>query len=103
MRTNQALIPVNGSLSSSVTPQNGNGTSSTSGKTPSPVPELNDELVNELLKGRGVRGWLRVARVSRVLGLFTLYIFLDTYHIRSSFNRRMAERRTADSQDEGLS
>ncbi len=74
---------------------NGNGTSASS-KTASSVPPLSDELVNHLLKGRGLRGWLRVARVTRVLGLFTLYLFLDTYHIRSGFNRRMAERRGAE-------
>jgi predicted unusual protein kinase regulating ubiquinone biosynthesis (AarF/ABC1/UbiB family) len=63
---------------------------------------LSDELVDQILKGRGLRGWLRVARVSRVLGLFTLYLFLDTYHIRSSFNRKMAERRTVEADAEGL-
>ncbi|MCA1573339.1 MAG: AarF/ABC1/UbiB kinase family protein, partial [Acidobacteria bacterium] len=41
----------------------------------------------------GLRGWLRVANVSRVLGLLTLYLFLDSYDIRSKFNRRTAERR----------
>jgi len=74
---------------------NGNGASASS-KTTSSVPPLSDELVNHILKGRGLRGWLRVARVTRVLGLLTLYLFLDTYHIRSSFNRRMAERRGAE-------
>jgi len=53
---------------------------------------LTDELVAEILKGRGLRGWLRLARVARVLGLFTLYLFLDTYDIRADFNRRMVER-----------
>lgn len=58
--------------------------------TPAP---LDDELVDEILKGRGLRGWLRVAEVGRVLGLLTLYLFLDSYDIRSKFNRRTAERR----------
>ena len=58
---------------------------------PAPQP-LTDELVAEILKGRGLRGWLRLARVARVLGLFTLYLFLDTYDIRADFNRRMVER-----------
>ena len=49
-------------------------------------------MVAEILKGRGLRGWLRLARVARVLGLFTLYLFLDTYDIRADFNRRMVER-----------
>jgi predicted unusual protein kinase regulating ubiquinone biosynthesis (AarF/ABC1/UbiB family) len=56
------------------------------------VEPLSDEMVAEILKGRGLRGWLRLARVARVLGLFTLYLFLDTYDIRADFNRRMAER-----------
>jgi predicted unusual protein kinase regulating ubiquinone biosynthesis (AarF/ABC1/UbiB family) len=49
-------------------------------------------MVNAILAGRGLRGWLRAARVARVLGLFTLYIFLDTYDIRAEFDRRMAAR-----------
>ncbi len=53
---------------------------------------LTDELVAEILKGRGLRGWWRLARVARVLGLFTLYLFLDTYDIRADFNRRMVKR-----------
>jgi predicted unusual protein kinase regulating ubiquinone biosynthesis (AarF/ABC1/UbiB family) len=67
-------------------------TSSPSQTSPAPAP-LDDELVAEILKGRGLRGWLRLAQVARVLGLFTLYLFLDTYHIRADFNRRMIERR----------
>src|ERR1051325_669917 len=56
-------------------------------------PPLTDELVARILHGRGLRGWLRLARVARVLGLFTLYLFLDTYDVRADFNRRMIERR----------
>src|SRR4030095_10134639 len=55
-------------------------------------PPLTDELVAELLKGRGLRGWLRLARVSRVLGLFTLYLFLEPYDFRASFNLKMSDR-----------
>jgi len=102
MSTNQALIPVTTSMNGTGVPQNGNGASSSSSKAASPVTPLSDELVDAILKGRGVRGWLRVGRVSRVLGLFTLYLFLDTYHIRASFNRRMAERRNAEYQNQGL-
>ncbi len=101
MSTNQALIPVTTSLAGAGLPQNGNGASSNSNKASDPIPPLSDELVNAILKGRGLRGWLRVARVTRVLGLFTLYLFLDTYHIRSSFNRRMAERRNEAAEDKG--
>src|SRR6266496_858890 len=56
------------------------------------VPELTEEVVNEILAGRGLRGWLRGARVARVLGLLSLYLFLDTYDARASFNRRTAAR-----------
>ena len=56
------------------------------------VQPLTDELVDELLAGRGFRGWLRAARVARVLGLFSLYIFLDTYDVRADFNRRAVTR-----------
>ena len=56
------------------------------------VRPLTDELVDELLAGRGFRGWLRAARVARVLGLFSLYLFLDTYDVRADFNRRSVTR-----------
>src|SRR6267142_1306300 len=59
---------------------------------PAPAP-LSDELVNAILKGRGLRGWLRAANIGRVLGLLSLYLFLDTYDVRANFNRRAAERR----------
>jgi predicted unusual protein kinase regulating ubiquinone biosynthesis (AarF/ABC1/UbiB family) len=54
---------------------------------------LTDELVAEILAGRGLRGWLRALRVAKVLGLFTLYLFLDTYDIRADFNQRMEARK----------
>ena len=67
--------------------------------TPQPVSKptrevrpLSEEMVDELLAGRGVRGWLRAARVARVLGLFSLYLFLDTYDVRADFNRRNVTR-----------
>jgi len=56
------------------------------------VPPLTEERVNELLAGRGVQGWLRAANVARVLGLLSLYLFLDTYDIRADFNRRTIKR-----------
>jgi predicted unusual protein kinase regulating ubiquinone biosynthesis (AarF/ABC1/UbiB family) len=98
MSTNQALVPTTTPLAGGVMPQNGNGASP---KASAPVPPLSEDLVSAILKGRGLRGWLRVARVTRVLGLFTLYLFLDTYHIRSSFNRRMAERRNEEAEERG--
>ena len=96
MNTEQALVPMNikpsrnGTATAGMTRPGSNETAPKS--TPPPEP-LNDETVAAILKGRGLRGWLHVARVSRVLGLFTLYIFLDTYDIRASFNQRMIERR----------
>jgi predicted unusual protein kinase regulating ubiquinone biosynthesis (AarF/ABC1/UbiB family) len=45
-----------------------------------------------LLAGRGLRGWFRAANVARVLGLLSLYLFLDTYDIRADFNRRTIKR-----------
>src|ERR1044072_1879241 len=56
------------------------------------VRPLTDETVDQLLAGRGLRGWLRAARVARVLGLFSLYLFLDTYDVRADFNHRTIAR-----------
>src|SRR5688572_28957927 len=94
MSSNQALVPV-----SAPSARNGNGHAlkrpdrkASSSSAEDSVPTLTDELVASILKGRGLRGWLRVGRVARVLGLFTLYLFLDTYDVRANFNRRMAAR-----------
>ncbi len=91
MSSTQALVPA------SVSARNGDAISSVNTQLPpssdkNGAQPLTDELVAEILKGRGLRGWLRLARVARVLGLFTLYVFLDTYDIRADFNRRMVER-----------
>jgi predicted unusual protein kinase regulating ubiquinone biosynthesis (AarF/ABC1/UbiB family) len=56
------------------------------------VRPLSDEMVDELLAGRGFHGWLRASQVARVLGLFSLYLFLDTYDVRADFNRRAVAR-----------
>ncbi len=61
-------------------------------KPAAPVQPLTEELVDQLLAGRGFRGWLRAARVARVLGLFSLYLFLDTYDVRADFNKRAVAR-----------
>jgi predicted unusual protein kinase regulating ubiquinone biosynthesis (AarF/ABC1/UbiB family) len=84
MNSNQALIKTNG-----------NGLAVSAQPAPKPttqVPPLTEELVNEILAGRDFHGWLRAARVARVLGLFSLYLFLDTYDIRAEFNNRAAAR-----------
>jgi len=87
MNTNQALIRTNNS--------NGNGLAVSAQPAPKPVtqvPPLTEALVDEILAGRDLRGWLRAARVARVLGLFSLYLFLDTYEIRAEFNNRAVVR-----------
>ncbi|HEX5602794.1 MAG TPA: AarF/ABC1/UbiB kinase family protein [Pyrinomonadaceae bacterium] len=84
MNTNQALVKTNG-----------NGLAVSAQPAPKPamqVPPLTEALVDEILKGRDLHGWLRAARVARVLGLFSLYLFLDTYDIRADFNNRAVSR-----------
>jgi hypothetical protein len=49
---------------------NPNGLKPVPAQPPKPTREvqpLSEEMVDELLAGRGVRGWLRAARVARVL------------------------------------
>jgi predicted unusual protein kinase regulating ubiquinone biosynthesis (AarF/ABC1/UbiB family) len=91
MTTNQALVK-----SSGATPHaNVNAIAASlpvTRKSPAEVPALTEESVKEILAGQGLRGWLRAARVARVLGLFSLYLFLDTYDLRANFNRRTADR-----------
>src|SRR3954453_8693344 len=86
MTSNQALVKR--------TPTNGNGlaVAAPAPKQTAPVRPLTEELVDEILKGRDLRGWLRAAKVARVLGLFSLYLFLDTYEVRADFNRRAVAR-----------
>jgi predicted unusual protein kinase regulating ubiquinone biosynthesis (AarF/ABC1/UbiB family) len=87
MATNQALVKTTGS--------NGNGLQAAVPqvqKQTAQVPPLTEELVDELLSGRGLNVWMRAARVARVLGLFSLYLFLDTYDVRADFNRRAVAR-----------
>lgn len=62
---------------------------------------LSDELVGTILNGQGLRGWLRAADIARVLGLLSLYLFLDSYEIRSGFNARAAARLKGEAQAEG--
>ncbi|MDX6694997.1 MAG: hypothetical protein QOF02_2600 [Blastocatellia bacterium] len=57
---------------------------------------------DEALKARGLRGWLRVLSIGRVLGLLSFYLYLDTYDIRSSFNARMAARKRAEARKRGM-
>jgi predicted unusual protein kinase regulating ubiquinone biosynthesis (AarF/ABC1/UbiB family) len=87
MNTNQALVKT--------THTNGNGLAQAvpaPPKAPAQVAPLTEEMVDKLLAGRGLSGWLRAARVARVLGLFSLYLFLDTYDVRADFNKRAVVR-----------
>jgi predicted unusual protein kinase regulating ubiquinone biosynthesis (AarF/ABC1/UbiB family) len=47
---------------------------------------------DESISARGLRGWLRAAQIARVLGMLSLYLFLDSYDIRAGFNRRISVR-----------
>ena len=95
MSIEQALVPIQRG-----TAGNGNGAATSAQvnsvsaplKTSAALEPLDDEMVAAILKGRGLRGWWHAARVARVLGLFTLYIFLDTYDVRAAFNRRTISR-----------
>src|ERR1051325_11637511 len=96
MAINQALVKRDQS--------NGNGLVATEQPAPKPaaqVPPLSEEMVNEILAGRDFRGWLRAARVARVLGLFSLYLFLDTYDIRADFNNRAVARKREQAREQG--
>lgn len=53
---------------------------------------LTDSLVDEILATHGRRWWLRAANIARVLGLLSLYIFLDSYNVRADFKGRMDQR-----------
>ena len=56
---------------------------------------------NEAISARGWRGWLRTAKIARVLGLLSLYLFLDSYDIRATFTRRFSERRREEAKTRG--
>jgi predicted unusual protein kinase regulating ubiquinone biosynthesis (AarF/ABC1/UbiB family) len=87
-----ALPPANLSASS------GNGNGKLNARL---APALTDDLVDEILRGRGLGGWLRAANVARVLGLLTLYLYLDSYDIRANFYRRLAVRKREEARTSG--
>jgi predicted unusual protein kinase regulating ubiquinone biosynthesis (AarF/ABC1/UbiB family) len=41
----------------------------------------------------GLKGWLRLARVSQVIGMLSLYLYLDQYELHYKQHRKVAERR----------
>lgn len=109
MNTEQALVPIlvppsqTGKASdhrlAKFQPVN---TSPEAAKKPTaPVTLLTDSIVDEILKGRGLSGWFRVANVGRVLGLLSLYLFLDTYDARANFMERAAKRRREEARARG--
>lgn len=100
MNNSQALIPLSTKPLSDRTPAIHQAAAANPQPKPlSDPPPLTDEVVAAILEGRGLRGWMRVATVARVLGMFTLYLFLDTYDIRASFNQKMAARRKDENPD----
>jgi predicted unusual protein kinase regulating ubiquinone biosynthesis (AarF/ABC1/UbiB family) len=56
---------------------------------------------DETIRARGLRGWLRALQIARVLGMLSLYLFLDGYDIRANFNRRIAARLSEEARARG--
>jgi predicted unusual protein kinase regulating ubiquinone biosynthesis (AarF/ABC1/UbiB family) len=56
---------------------------------------------NEAVSAHGWRGWRRFIQVARVLGLLSLYLFLDSYDIRATFNERFARRKGEEAKARG--
>ena len=56
---------------------------------------------DQSIKGHGLRGWLRSLQIARVLGMLSLYLYLDGYDLRADFYRRMNERRRAEASAPG--
>jgi predicted unusual protein kinase regulating ubiquinone biosynthesis (AarF/ABC1/UbiB family) len=56
---------------------------------------------NEAISAHGLRGWLRAAQVARVLGLLSLYLFLDSYDIRATFSQRFSKRKREEARELG--
>ncbi len=65
------------------------------------LPSLEELLATVGSQNQGWRGWLRVVQVSRVLGLLTLYLFLDSYDVRAKFNRRAIDRLQEAAREQG--
>ncbi len=62
-------------------------------------PERADEF--GAFEARGLRGWLRMFEIVRVLGTMALYLFLNDYDVRAKFTRRMAERKREEARARG--
>ncbi len=89
MATNQMIVrPRTNAVSVDVV----KAPSSATHKPVAQIPPLTEEAVDRTLAGSGLRGWLRAIQVIRVLGLFSLYLFLDGYDVRANFNRKVFNR-----------
>ena len=100
----QSLVPVSttdAQVVAGVSHSNGAGPKAAAKPTVEPLPTLDDLLATAGVQGGGWRGWLRVAQVGRVLGLLTLYLFLDSYDVRAKFNQRTAVRLREAARDKG--
>ncbi len=49
----------------------------------------------------GLRGWLRAARIARVMGTLGLYLFLENYEARAKFNARTSARQLEEARSLG--
>lgn len=97
MNKEQALVPLNGNsnhrtVTAAVLPLPDHAATPPKKTAVSSPPPLDEKFVDEVLAGKGLRGWFRAANVGRVLGLLTLYLFLDSYDIRAEFNKRNLAR-----------
>ena len=100
MKTEEALVPV--SAPAEEFPIGNIPVRATQKVNPSETPApLDDQVVAGILKGRGLRGLLRTINIGRVLGLLTLYLFLDSYDIRAKFNQRTLDRLREDARRRG--
>ena len=52
-------------------------------------------------QARSWRGWWRTLQIVRVLGTMSLYLFLNDYDIRASFNARIAARKLEEAKGRG--
>jgi predicted unusual protein kinase regulating ubiquinone biosynthesis (AarF/ABC1/UbiB family) len=66
------------------------------------IPSFEELLATTEVEQKGWRGWLRMAQVGRVLGLLTLYLFLDSYDVRAKFNQRAVDRLRESARGKGL-
>ncbi len=72
-------------------------TISNNGAAKASPPPIEDKSTTE----KGWRGWLRFIHVARVIGVLTLYLFLDQYDFRYNFEKRNAEKRMKAAREKG--